>query len=113
MHNPRHFSNPHSFIPERWIPTEQLDQKCIKEAWVPFSHGRYNCIGRPLAAEDEKGVDCRLALFEMRIILARLIWEFDLELVEDKGAPVLKAQNQTTSELKVRLRHRGSPGLKS
>ena len=60
-----------------------------------------------VAPETWEGNDGRLALFEIRIILARLIWEFDLELVEDMGHPVLKAQNQTTSELKVRLHRRG------
>jgi len=113
MHDPRHFSNPHSFIPERWLPSEQGNETCVKEAWVPFSHGRYNCIGRPFVLKVRRGLIVRLALFEMMIILTRLIWEFDLELVEEQGTPVLNAQNQTTSELKVRFKRINAPDLKS
>jgi len=41
------------------------------DAWQPFSFGPRNCIGR------------NLAYMEMRLILARLVWGFDLELFEE------------------------------
>jgi cytochrome P450 len=47
----------------------------------PFSVGPRNCIGR------------NLAFAEMKVILARMIWNFDMELCEEskewvKGQPV-------------------------
>ena len=47
LHDERHFSNPHAFIPERWIDSERRKERCTKAAWLPFSAGLRNCIGRP------------------------------------------------------------------
>ncbi|KAK8112892.1 trichothecene c-15 hydroxylase [Apiospora sp. TS-2023a] len=63
--NPTIISQPESFIPERWLgdprfKTDRLD------AVQPFSTGPRNCIGK------------NLAYAEMRMILARIIWNFDL-----------------------------------
>ncbi|KAF5703768.1 cytochrome P450 monooxygenase [Fusarium globosum] len=61
------FHDPDVFHPERWLgdPRFAADQK---DAFQPFSHGPRNCLGR------------NLAYAEMRLILARLLWNFDLEL---------------------------------
>ncbi|KAM6529442.1 hypothetical protein FALCPG4_007578 [Fusarium falciforme] len=69
FHNPNFFKDPESFIPERWLddPSFSGDQKA---AFEPFSTGPRNCIGK-------KSV---LAYAEMRLILARIIWNFDLEI---------------------------------
>jgi len=71
-HYSGNFSRPNSFIPERFYP-ETKDEKAMfasddKAASQPFSLGPRNCIGRALAYA------------EMRLIMARLIWNFDLEL---------------------------------
>ncbi|OLN96220.1 Isotrichodermin C-15 hydroxylase 11, partial [Colletotrichum chlorophyti] len=70
FHNPQHFALPDSFIPERWLddPRFSGDQK---ESFQPFSVGPRNCIGR------------NLAYAEMRLILARLIWNFDMRIAEE------------------------------
>jgi len=47
LHDERYFSNPESFIPERWIDTEKGMETCVKEAWIPFLIGKRNCIGKP------------------------------------------------------------------
>ncbi|MCJ1363219.1 hypothetical protein MMC16_002326 [Acarospora aff. strigata] len=68
------FTRPTSFIPERWLPShaeEFADDR--KQVLEPFSAGPRNCIGR------------NLAYMEMRIILARLIWNFDLQTCEENG----------------------------
>jgi cytochrome P450 len=65
-------------IPERWLEGE----RCLEEhrgderkAFQAFSVGPTNCIGK------------NLAYMEMRLILARVLWEFDMEMVqgEERG----------------------------
>ncbi|KAE9366288.1 cytochrome P450, partial [Stipitochalara longipes BDJ] len=65
-HSSRNFRNPKSFVPERWLddPAFENDDKAASH---PFSLGPRNCIGR------------NLAYAEMRVILARLVWNFDME----------------------------------
>ncbi|CCF36308.1 cytochrome P450 monooxygenase [Colletotrichum higginsianum] len=64
-HYPGNFSMPDDFIPERWMGDERfVDDRT--DAFQPFSFGSRNCIGR------------NLAYAEMRMILARIVWNFDL-----------------------------------
>ena len=65
------FHRPTEFIPERWIDGpegkgEFADDK--RGVLQPFSMGTRNCIGR------------NLAYAEMRLILAKVLFHFDLEL---------------------------------
>lgn len=65
--SPLNFKDPESFIPERWFPgTGYEDDK--KEALQPFSLGPRNCIGK------------NLAYYEMRILLAKVLLNFDIKL---------------------------------
>ncbi|TVY84166.1 Cytochrome P450 monooxygenase aclL [Lachnellula suecica] len=66
------FLLPDTFIPERWLPPshpyydsrfENDNKACMK----PFSHGARNCVGK------------NLAYSEMRLIMARLAWNFEIE----------------------------------
>ncbi|MCJ1264291.1 hypothetical protein MMC22_004162 [Lobaria immixta] len=67
------FAKPNAFIPERWLPSSteaplspfHNDRRDVVQ---PFSVGPRSCLGKPLAYN------------EMRVILARLLWNFDLEL---------------------------------
>jgi cytochrome P450 len=73
-HSERHFHNAREFHPERWLPEDHpLYDKAymgdVKEASKPFLIGPRACLG------------INLAYMEMRIILSRVVWEFDLELV--------------------------------
>ncbi|KAF2095599.1 averantin oxidoreductase, partial [Rhizodiscina lignyota] len=63
-HNPNNFSQPDAFIPERWIDKEWTGDN--KKGMQPFSLGPRGCIGK------------HLSYMEMRIILARLLWNYDL-----------------------------------
>ena len=56
------------------MPTEKSDEFVDdkKSAFNPFSIGRHNCIGQTLAYA------------EMRLILARLVYAFDISLADDK-----------------------------
>lgn len=70
-HSPANFADPELFVPERWLGTNQKYANDIREACQPFSYGPRNCVGR------------NLAYMEMRIILARLLWNFDFELCDE------------------------------
>ena len=67
-HSTRNWVEPDSFIPERFLPEgkNELDRH---DSLQPFHVGPRNCIGR------------NLAYAEMRLILARIIYNFDMELV--------------------------------
>ncbi|KAL1857489.1 hypothetical protein Daus18300_010354 [Diaporthe australafricana] len=61
------FKDPESFIPERWFPGSGYDND-RKEALQPFSVGPRNCVGKNLAYR------------EMRLIMSKVLWNFDVEL---------------------------------
>lgn len=67
FHSPSNFAEPDSFIPERWLNDPRFSSD-DKAAFQPFSSGPRNCIGKSLAYA------------EMRLVLAKLLWNFDLEL---------------------------------
>ncbi|KAK1984934.1 cytochrome P450 [Colletotrichum cereale] len=69
-HNKKNFKNPFVFHPERFLgdPEYASDRR---EAFQPFHLGPRKRLGK------------NLAYVEMRIVLARLLWNFDLELAED------------------------------
>ena len=70
------FHRPDEFHPERWLPESTTNEKSNffndhRAVVQPFSVGPRNCIGRNLAYN------------EMRLILSRVLWNFDLELCEE------------------------------
>ncbi|KAK7417360.1 hypothetical protein QQX98_004637 [Neonectria punicea] len=70
----RNFHGAMKFIPERWLEDEQnlnQVQSDVKASFQPFSVGPRSCLGKNLAKT------------EMRLILARLLWRFDLELAPE------------------------------
>ncbi|KAJ4291290.1 hypothetical protein N0V88_006293 [Collariella sp. IMI 366227] len=69
-HNDEHFKDPFVFHPERWLgdPAFASDHK---EAFQPFHLGPRNCLGK------------NLAYIEMRLVLTRVLWNFDLRIAED------------------------------
>ncbi|KAI1269481.1 cytochrome P450 [Xylariaceae sp. FL1019] len=72
-HSPENWAEPWAFRPERFLGTneEAMEAGNKLEALQAFSVGPRNCIGR------------NLAYAEMRIILARIIFDFDLVLSEE------------------------------
>lgn len=75
-HLEKNFTKPNEFHPERFLlqqsdgPNESEFAKDNFAVFQPFSVGPRNCIGK------------NLAYAEMRLILARLLFDFDLELDE-------------------------------
>ncbi|KAJ5410971.1 uncharacterized protein N7487_005330 [Penicillium crustosum] len=64
------FKRPDSFIPERFMGASEFESD-NRNAVQAFSVGPRNCLGR------------NLAYAEMRLILARIIWNFDMEISPD------------------------------
>ncbi|KAF3483151.1 cytochrome P450 CYP3/CYP5/CYP6/CYP9 [Arthroderma uncinatum] len=70
MTSAQNFKDPNKFVPERWLGDERYKNDC-KKAYQPFSYGPRNCLGK------------NLAYAEMRLVLTRLLWNFELELLEE------------------------------
>ncbi|KAH7013966.1 cytochrome P450 [Ilyonectria destructans] len=68
--DPTNFTDPEAFIPERWLGDPRFAEDKT-DALQPFSYGPRNCIGK------------NLAYAESRLILARMIWNFDLKIADD------------------------------
>ena len=70
--SPANFSSPTSFIPERWLHNSSDPASPYsndrRDGFNPFSLGPHNCPGQ------------NLAWLEMRLILARMVWNFDLAI---------------------------------
>ncbi|KAL9120989.1 MAG: hypothetical protein Q9187_002453 [Circinaria calcarea] len=84
--NPRYFEKLHNFIPECWIAGSEgtYTMETIKRArsvFFPFSMGPRQCIGK------------RLAVREITYILARVLYDFDIESIGDSGKLGGKAYN--------------------
>lgn len=67
------FHDAKSFHPQRWLAEEHSDPNSPfhndnRDCHRPFSYGPRNCIGR------------NLAYHELRLILAKILWNFDLSL---------------------------------
>ncbi|KAL0933999.1 cytochrome P450 ClCP1 [Colletotrichum truncatum] len=66
-HKEEYFKDPDEYHPERFLGDEKFATD-NKNAFQPFHIGARNCLGR------------NLAYVEMRLILARLLWNFDVKL---------------------------------
>lgn len=71
--SPDNFHDPQNWHPERWLPSARTDTtspfhndnlRCVRT----FGWGPQNCIGEPLAWA------------EMRLLLAKFFWAFDMEI---------------------------------
>lgn len=76
------FHAPSFFVPERWLEGSANSQysKDRKDVFQPFSLGPHNCPGRSLA------------YLEMRLILAKIIWNFDLSMPKGVAFPRWETQ---------------------
>ncbi|KAF2195825.1 cytochrome P450 [Zopfia rhizophila CBS 207.26] len=70
-HSALNFKNPDDFIPERWLLEGEAEYSSDRKTVLnPFSYGPRNCLGK------------NLAYHEMRLVLASILWNFDMELAE-------------------------------
>ncbi|KAJ5933979.1 sterigmatocystin biosynthesis P450 monooxygenase stcL [Penicillium verhagenii] len=70
-HSPANFALPDEFIPERWLGVDERFKNDKRDVLQPFSLGPRSCIGKSLA------------YMEMRLVLAKLMYNFDIELCEE------------------------------
>ena len=76
MHrDPRNFAHPEIFWPERWLIASGLvpsSEKVVHnyEAFIPFSVGPNNCVGK------------NLALLEMRMLLCYFVQKLEVRFAE-------------------------------
>lgn len=71
--SPAQFTNPETFLPERWLPPPARPAEIINHnpaAVQSFGLGPRRCIGQDIA------------WVEMRLILARLLWNFDISIAD-------------------------------
>jgi hypothetical protein len=98
-HDPRYFKEPDKFIPERWLDDKRFISD-VKSAFQPFGVGPRSCAGRRFVAYHllffffgffqgyahhnfmVSNTDIRrsLAIAEMKLIISRILWNFDLDL---------------------------------
>ncbi|RAL12477.1 cytochrome P450 [Aspergillus homomorphus CBS 101889] len=102
--SPSNFRRPDCFLPERWnteVPSNPASPfyNDNREVFQPFSAGPRNCIGK------------NMAYAIMRTALARMLWEFDLELcVESENWHVQKTYGLWDKKpLLCQLRKRAGP----
>ncbi|OLN96686.1 Isotrichodermin C-15 hydroxylase 4 [Colletotrichum chlorophyti] len=96
--SPTNFCDHDEFHPERWLgdPKYESDKKSAAQ---PFSFGPRNCIGK------------NLAYAEIRTIIARVVWNFDMKLHPDSAGWLGRQKMFTTwhkTEMKVYLSQRKS-----
>jgi len=72
-HDPEYFPDPDKFDPERFSP--EAKQSRHPYAYQPFGHGPRNCMGK------------RFALFEMKMILARILKKFSFIVAPETKIP--------------------------
>ncbi|KUJ07472.1 cytochrome P450 [Mollisia scopiformis] len=68
-HNAKNFKDPDSFVPERWLDPDNTDNFSASN---PFLLGPRGCSGQ------------NMAWMEMRILIAKMVFLFDYELVDEK-----------------------------
>ena len=74
--DPQYWSQPDTFLPERWLVAPSDALYPVKGAWRPFEHGPRACVGK------------ELSMVEMKIVMVLVARDFDISVVYgelDKG----------------------------
>ncbi|TVY78438.1 Cytochrome P450 monooxygenase FCK2 [Lachnellula suecica] len=96
------WERPHDFVPERWYSKPEMIRH--KNAFAPFSAGRYGCIGK------------NLALMELRTVAAKLVTAFDISFAPGENGKKLLDESKDhftvgLAALKLQFRPRNqAPG---
>ncbi|KAA8617245.1 CypX Cytochrome P450 [Pyrenophora tritici-repentis] len=77
MHrSPQNWSDPDTYIPERWLPnkgaakSENQEHKNLRQPYFPFNIGPRSCVGKPLA------------IAQIMLTFAHLLWKFDFRIAD-------------------------------
>lgn len=76
----RNFVDPERFLPDRWLSKTDDGVGVSKAAFNPFSLGPDNCPGQ------------MLAWLELPMIMARLLWTFDISIPPGMDLPIWENQ---------------------
>ncbi|KIW03129.1 uncharacterized protein PV09_05771 [Verruconis gallopava] len=90
--SPRAFVKPNEFIPERWTTKPELILN--KNAFFPFSIGKFSCIGK------------QFALNELRTVVTKMVLEFDVAFAPGEDGTKLLTESKdvfTMSNAELRL----------
>ena len=92
--DPSIYPDPDKFDPERFSPAAKQSRNPY--AYLPFGHGPHNCIGM------------RFAQMEMRLVLARMLKKYRLEVAPDTKIPpdVIISSVLSCSGVNVRITSR-------
>ncbi|KAI9150038.1 Cytochrome P450 monooxygenase lcsN [Paramyrothecium foliicola] len=72
-HSPKYYDEPFKYEPERWQRKADRESKPnSRHAYMPFSIGARSCVGKPLA------------LAQVMLTFARLLWEFDIKQAQNE-----------------------------
>ena len=95
-----HFFRADTFLPDRFLPAALRPKEFAEDrraSQQPFGLGPRNCIGRPLA------------LAQLRLVLARMVWSFELEMAPGRGLEWMKQKTYIVVQkepVRVRMRRR-------
>ncbi|KAA8901371.1 cytochrome P450 67 [Sphaerosporella brunnea] len=84
----RYYEKASEFIPERWMD-EKAHMVKDKRAFIPFSKGTFGCVGK------------NLALMELRMVLAKVALNFELEFAEGENGSRIEEETKDTFTLTV------------
>ncbi|PYI26854.1 benzoate 4-monooxygenase [Aspergillus indologenus CBS 114.80] len=76
--DPRNFIDPDRFVPERWSSKPEMVLR--RDAFFPFSMGRFSCAGRALA------------MMELTVLMSSAVRSFDFTLAPDTSVEAGKFQ---------------------
>ena len=83
-HNPKYYPSPYSYVPERWIVSENTTRESVdlaRSAFSAFSIGPVGCVGK------------NLAYMELILVMARVIWALDIKNVDEVKAEAPKRKH--------------------
>lgn len=82
-HNPKYYPSPYSYLPERWIVSENTKQELVdlaRAAFSAFSIGPVGCVGK------------NLAYMELMLTMARVLWTLDIKQMHEAKSEVPKME---------------------